>query len=63
MLAYGIQARTNSYQENQQKKLFVLAGGSNMLLTKDIDALVLHINNKGIEVIDENDDLCFTLHE
>ncbi|WMW78361.1 UDP-N-acetylmuramate dehydrogenase [Flavobacterium sp. 20NA77.7] len=43
-------------KENQQKKLFVLAGGSNMLLTKDIDALVLHINNKGIEVIDENDD-------
>jgi len=43
-------------KENQQKKLFVLAGGSNMLLTKDIDDLVLHINNKGIEVIDENDD-------
>lgn len=43
-------------KENQQKKLFVLGGGSNMLLTKNIDALVLHINNKGIEVIDENDD-------
>ena len=31
--------------------LFILGGGSNMLLTKDIDALVLHINLKGISVI------------
>ncbi len=30
--------------------LFVLSGGSNMLLTKDIDALVVHINSKGIQV-------------
>jgi UDP-N-acetylmuramate dehydrogenase len=43
-------------KENQQKKLFILGGGSNMLLTKNIDALVLHINNKGIEVIEENQD-------
>ena len=43
-------------QKNQQKKLFILGGGSNMLLTQNIEALVLHINNKGIEVIDENDD-------
>lgn len=43
-------------QENQQKKLFILGGGSNMLLTQNIDALVLHINNKGIEVIKEDND-------
>lgn len=42
-------------KENQSKKLFVLAGGSNMLLTKNIEALVIHINNKGIEIIEEND--------
>lgn len=30
---------------------FILGGGSNMLLTKDIEQLVLHINLKGIEVI------------
>lgn len=29
---------------------FILGGGSNMLLTKDIEALVIHMNNKGIEV-------------
>ncbi len=35
---------------------FILSGGSNMLLTKDIDALVMHINLKGITVVDENED-------
>jgi UDP-N-acetylmuramate dehydrogenase len=35
---------------------FILGGGSNMLLTKDIDALVIHIDLKGIKVIDESDD-------
>ena len=34
-------------------ELFVLGGGSNMLLTKDIKNTVLHINLKGIEVIEE----------
>lgn len=43
-------------KENQEKKLFILGGGSNMLLTQNIDAFVLHINNKGIEVVDENDE-------
>lgn len=32
---------------------FILGGGSNMLLTKDIDALVIHINIKGIEIVSE----------
>lgn len=35
-------------KENNEKELFILSGGSNMLLTKDIDALVLHIMIKGI---------------
>ncbi|WP_396601822.1 UDP-N-acetylmuramate dehydrogenase [Algibacter sp. R77976] len=34
----------------------VLGGGSNMLLTKDFDGLVIHINFKGIEIISEDDD-------
>lgn len=35
---------------------FILSGGSNMLITKDIDALVLHINIKGIDIIAQDDD-------
>ncbi len=31
--------------------LFILGGGSNMLLTQDINALVVHINNKGIKLL------------
>jgi len=41
-------------QNNSKLPLFILSGGSNMLLTKDVDALVLHLNTKGIEVINED---------
>ena len=36
---------------------FILGGGSNMLLTKDLDCLVIYVALKGIEIIDhqEND--------
>ncbi len=37
-------------------KKFIISGGSNMLLTKDIDALVMHINLKGISIVDEDDE-------
>ncbi|RFN59886.1 UDP-N-acetylmuramate dehydrogenase [Marixanthomonas ophiurae] len=34
---------------------FILGGGSNMLLTKDINALVIHLNLKGKKVLSETD--------
>lgn len=43
-------------EENKNQKKFILGGGSNMLLTKDIDALVIHIDLKGKKIIKENDD-------
>ena len=42
--------------EHKTEQLFVLGGGSNMLLTKDIDALVIHINLKGKKIIKEDED-------
>ncbi|PRX53083.1 UDP-N-acetylmuramate dehydrogenase [Flagellimonas meridianipacifica] len=36
-------------------KKFILSGGSNVLLTQDIDVLVMHINLKGISIEDETD--------
>ncbi|ELY2017515.1 UDP-N-acetylmuramate dehydrogenase [Flavobacterium psychrophilum] len=42
-------------KENQTEKKFILGGGSNMLLTKDIDALVIHIDLKGKKIIQEDD--------
>jgi UDP-N-acetylmuramate dehydrogenase len=40
-----------SSEEFPQK--FILGGGSNMLLTKDIDALVIHLNLKGKTVLEQ----------
>lgn len=34
--------------------IFVLSGGSNVLLTGDLEALVLHINIKGIHILEES---------
>lgn len=43
-------------EQNKSKKKFILGGGSNMLLTKDIEALVIHIDLKGKKIIKEDDD-------
>ena len=42
--------------QNKSKKKFILGGGSNMLLTKDIEALVIHVDLKGKKIIQENED-------
>ncbi|HCE54921.1 MAG: UDP-N-acetylmuramate dehydrogenase [Lutibacter sp.] len=39
-----------------EKDLFLLGGGSNILLTKDVEKLVVHINTKGIIVNDFDED-------
>ena len=43
-------------KENIASKKFILGGGSNMLLTQDIDAIVIHINLKGKKIVREDDD-------
>ncbi|CAI8376162.1 MAG: UDP-N-acetylenolpyruvoylglucosamine reductase [Flavobacterium sp. SCGC AAA160-P02] len=43
----------------KEKNIFLLSGGSNMLLTRNIDQLVVHINMKGITLDDENEDNVF----
>ncbi|WP_310554463.1 UDP-N-acetylmuramate dehydrogenase [Flavobacterium sp.] len=42
--------------ENKAQEKFILGGGSNMLLTQDIEALVIHIDLKGKKIIKEDDD-------
>lgn len=37
-------------------ELFILGGGSNMLLTGDIEKTVVHINLKGIRIVEETDE-------
>jgi UDP-N-acetylmuramate dehydrogenase len=43
-------------RENLNETKFILGGGSNMLLTQDIDALVIHIDLKGKKIVNEDDD-------
>ncbi len=64
---FGIQANAkrfvtvNSVKELKEiiaseKDLFLLGGGSNILLTKDVEKLVIHLNTKGIIVNDFDED-------
>lgn len=43
-------------QLEEYPEKFILSGGSNMLITGDLNALVLHINIKGIEIVKEDND-------
>ena len=65
---FGIEAKAKSFvavhsvaelqqilEENSSKKKFILGGGSNMLLTQDIDALVIHVDLKGKKIIKEDE--------
>jgi len=42
-------------EQHPDEKKFILGGGSNMLLTKNIDALVIHVDLKGKKIIKEDD--------
>ena len=64
---FGIEAKAKAFVsveslENlktvlkENEDIFILGGGSNMLLTQDIQKLVVHVNLKGKEVIEKNED-------
>jgi UDP-N-acetylmuramate dehydrogenase len=42
-----------------EKDVFLISGGSNMLLTKDIDKLVVHIDIRGISIDKEDDNFVY----
>lgn len=43
-------------EQNTQEKKFILGGGSNMLLTQDVAALVIHMDLKGKKIIHQDED-------
>ena len=66
---FGIEARAKQFvavhtleelksilEHHRSDKKFILGGGSNMLLTQDIDALVIHVDLKGKKIIQEDAD-------
>lgn len=42
---------------SELQRILVLGGGSNVLFTEDFNGLVLHMVNKGIDVLSEDDDV------
>lgn len=48
-----------SVKAQQPQPTFVLGGGSNVLLTKDVDALVIKNEIDGIDVVKEDDDFVY----
>lgn len=67
---FGIEVKASQFIEiinldqlyelvSKKKDFFVLGGGSNLLLTKPIEKLVLHLAIKGISIIKENDDAVY----
>jgi UDP-N-acetylmuramate dehydrogenase len=67
VLAQRFISITSVYELQQllkiEKDIFLISGGSNMLLTKDIEKLVVHINIKGISIDREgNDDVYLTVN-
>lgn len=65
---FGIEAKAKAFvavhtteelktilEKHVNQKKFILGGGSNMLLTKDIDALVIHIDLKGKKIVKEDE--------
>ena len=42
-------------KENQKGKMLVLGGGSNILFTKTYEGIIISLKNKGIELIDEDE--------
>ena len=53
---HSIEDLNTILNEHQSEPKFILGGGSNMLLTQDIHALVIHIDLKGKKVLKEDDD-------
>ena len=71
---FGIEAKAKQFVSvssiNELKEvlranndIFILGGGSNMLLTQDIQKLVVHVNLKGREIVEENDDFAPIQHK
>jgi len=69
---FGIEAKASKFvavhtvaelktvlEQHRNDKKFILGGGSNMLLTRDIDALVIHVDLKGKKIIKEDRDFAW----
>lgn len=56
VVVHSVEELKTLLKNHPNEKKFILGGGSNMLLTQDIDALVIHIDLKGKKIIKEEED-------
>jgi len=61
---FFIEAHTNeevlqalAFAESEHLPIFILGGGSNILLTQDIHAVVIKINIKGLKIVSESEEV------
>ena len=52
---HSVEELRQALDANRNEEIFILGGGSNMLLTRDIDALVVHVDLKGKTVLEQQD--------
>src|SRR5690606_20844712 len=50
----SVEELKNALKTYQNQEIFILGGGSNMLLTQDIEKPVIHIHIKGIEIVKQD---------
>jgi UDP-N-acetylmuramate dehydrogenase len=55
----SIEALKNILEQHASSEIFILGGGSNMLLSQNIEALVVHIGLKGIKLLHQTEDHVF----
>ncbi len=51
----SVEELKEALRNSPSEEIFILGGGSNLLLTSDMDHLVIHLDLKGINVISENE--------
>jgi len=55
----SVEELKNVLKKYRNSEVFILGGGSNMLLTKDIEKPVIQINIKGIKILSQNENYVF----
>jgi UDP-N-acetylmuramate dehydrogenase len=56
LIAIRSEQQLVTFLQGNREPLFILGGGSNILLTKNVDAIVLRNEIEGIEILSENED-------
>ncbi len=51
---HSVEELQDVLESNRGEQIFILGGGSNMLLTRDVDALVVHVDLRGKKILEQD---------